>query len=229
MSINDIPKVIVSTHYDKNKIPKKVYDNIKKYAPNYKFKIYDDKEIKSFLKKYYNIKLLNTFLKLDNGAHKADLFRYCYLNKYGGIYIDIKTKLIKNIDKIFNKKNVNFYTVLSMHKSTIYQGIIASKPKNPIFISLIKHIVNVKKPINRYFEFTIDFYKKLQKIYKNTELYNKFYKDKNNKYNLYLFEEKCTKNACDCDDGLDRYKRCCYANDNNKKIIKIRYSDYPWK
>ena len=123
---NEIPKIIVSTYYDKNKIPQKVYDNIKEYAPNYKFKIYDDQEIALFLKKYYGKDVLNTFLTLHRGAHKADLFRYCYLYIYGGIYLDIKTKLIKNIDDIFNKPNVNFYTVLSMHKPTIYQGIIAN-------------------------------------------------------------------------------------------------------
>tara|TARA_A100001015_G_C15029482_1_gene732369 strand:- start:2645 stop:3418 length:774 start_codon:yes stop_codon:yes gene_type:complete len=226
---NEIPKIIVSTYYDKNKIPQKVYDNMKEYAPNYKFKVYDDQEIALFLKKYYGKDVLNTFLTLHRGAHKADLFRYCYLYIYGGIYMDIKTKLIKNINDIFNKPNVNFYTVLSMHKPTIYQGIIATTPKNPIFLSLIEHIVNVEKPIKRYFEFTIDFYRKLKKFYDNIEFHNNMYKDKYNKYNLYLFEEKCTRNPEDCEDGLDKYKRCCYIYDKNEKIIKIRYSDYPWK
>ena len=94
---------------------------------------------------------------------------------------------------------------------------------------LIEHIVNVKKPIKRYFEFTIDFYRKLQKFYDNIEFHNNMYKDKYNKYNLYLFEEKCTRNPEDCEDGLDKYKRCCYVYDKNEKIIKIRYSDFPWK
>ena len=48
---NEIPKIIVSTYYDKNKIPQKVYDNMKEYASNYKFKVYDDQEIALFLKK----------------------------------------------------------------------------------------------------------------------------------------------------------------------------------
>ena len=32
----------------------------------------------------------------------------------------------------------------------------------------------------------------------------------------------------DCEDGLDKYNKCCYIYDNNEKIIKTRYSDYPW-
>lgn len=224
-----IPKVIISTYFDKSKIPNKVNENIKKYAPNYKYIVYDDNEIALFLKRNFSHDVLNTFLTLHRGAHKADLFRYCYLYMYGGIYLDIKTKLIKNIDLIFNKKNVDFYTVLSMHKPTIYQGIIASKPKNPIFLSLIDYIVHYPKPVKKYFAFTIDFYNKLKLFYKNEIFYNGLYESQCKKFNLYLFEEKCTRNVEDCEDGLDKYKRCCYVYDNNEKIIKTRYSDYPWK
>ena len=224
----EIPKVIISTYHDKSKIPRKVYDNIKKFASSYKHIVYDDEQIVIFLKKYFGNDVLNTFLTLHRGAHKADLFRYCYLYIYGGVYLDIKTVLIKDLDLVFNKPNVNFYTVLSMHKPTIYQGIIATKPRNPIFLPLIEHIVNVPKPVKRYFEFTSDFNRKLRKFYINDQLFNQFYKDKYNKFNLYLFEEKCTKDAKDCEDGLDKYKKCCFVYDNNEKIIKIRYSDYPW-
>ena len=226
---NKIPKVIISTYFDKSKIPQKVYDNIKEFAPNYKHIIYDDNEIVLFLKKYYGQDVLNTFLTLHRGAHKADLFRYCYLYVYGGVYLDIKTKLIKNIDTIFNKEKVDFYTVLSMHKPTIYQGIIATKAKNPIFLKLIDYIVHYPKPVKRYFAFTIDFYKKLRILYNENTFFNTYYCDPNKKFNLYLFDEKCTKNPGDCEDGLDKYKKCCYIYDKNEKIIKVRYSDFPWK
>ncbi len=218
---NKIPKIIISTYHNKNMIPNKVYRNIKKYAPNYKHIIYDDNDIVMFLKKYYNPKILETFYKL-NGAHKADLFRYCYLYKFGGIYLDIKTELIQNIDTIFNKKNINLYTVFSMFPGTIYQGIIAAVPNMLIFEDLIKFMVQIKKPVRPYFAFTYDFYRKL-KIYCFQNL-NRGYNNKN----VYLFYEKCTRNPFDCKDGLDRYNKCCYVYDNNLKIIKTRYSDYPW-
>ena len=125
---NVIPKVIVSTYFNKQKIPKKVYNNIKKYAPNYRFLIFDDNDIIIFLKQNYPKKVLETFYSLNQGPHKADLFRYCYLYKFGGIYIDIKTVLIKNIDDILNKKNVDLYTVISRTNYTIHQGVIASVP-----------------------------------------------------------------------------------------------------
>lgn len=220
-----IPKVIISTYHTKSKIPKKVYKNIKKYAPDYKHLIFDDNDIIYFMKKYYPKEVLDIFHKLKRGAHKADLFRYCYLYKFGGVYLDIKTELIENINKTFSKNNIHLYTVLSKHKHTIYQGIIASTPKNPIFKKLINYIINIDKPIKRYLVFTYDFYKKLQE-----SCYGKVKRgyNKGSYGNFYLFQEYCSKNPGECSDGLDRYKYCCFVKDGNKKVIKTRYSDYPW-
>jgi len=223
-----IPKIIISTIHDKNLIPQKVYDNIKEFAPNYKYIIYDDNQIIDFFKRYYGENVLKTFQCLG-GAHKADLFRYCYLYIYGGVYLDIKTKLIKKLDDVFNKKDVQFYTCLSWFKGTIYQGIIATKPKNPIFLNLIDYIIKIEKPVKRYFSFTRDFYKNVKILYKKNYLYNGFYKDPLNKFNLYLFTEICSRDPTKCEDGLDRYNKCCHIYDNNEKVIKVRYSDYPWK
>lgn len=225
-----IPKTIISTYHQKNKIPQKVYKNIKKYAPNYKYTVFNDNEIIKFLRDNYDDNVILTFNQLK-GAHKADLFRYCYLYKRGGIYLDIKTELIKDINKVFNEKDTQFYTVLSGGKyknKTIYQGIIATLPNNPIFEKLINFMVNLKKPVRHYQIFTTDFYNQLKNIYldKNKKyLKSGFYKGE---FNLYLFIEKCTTNECDCYDGLDRYNRCCYIYNNDQKIIKTRYSEYPW-
>ena len=97
---------IFQTYHNKSAIPKKVYDNIKKYAPNYKHIITDDSENKKFIMKYYGKKYRDAYNKLENGAHKADLWRYLVLYKYGGIYMDIKTELLKSLDDIFIDKSM---------------------------------------------------------------------------------------------------------------------------
>ena len=97
-----IPKVIIQTYHNKNKIPEKVYQNIRKYSPGYQHIIFDDKECIQFLEKEYGSTLVSKFKKIKIGAHKSDLFRYCYLYKYGGIYLDIKTELIKPINFILS-------------------------------------------------------------------------------------------------------------------------------
>jgi hypothetical protein len=220
-----IPKIIIQTYYKKEKIPNKVYKNIKKYAPDYEHLIYDDEECEEFLKKYFNPNILTTFKKLK-GAHKADLFRYCYLYKHGGVYLDIKTELIRPIDEVFNKNYT--YSVLSIIKNTVYQGIIATPPKNPIFLKLIYFMVKLveRKVKFPYIIFTFDFFQKI-KNYCGV-LPTAGLNDTNDTYPYYLFTEKCSKDKNKCKDGLDRYGLCCYVYDGNERMIKSRYSDFPW-
>lgn len=223
---NTIPNVIMQTYHKKKNIPKKVYDNIKKYAPDYKHIIFDDQECIEFIQKYYSDSVVNTFHKLK-GAHKADLFRYCYLYKFGGIYLDIKTELIRPLNEIF--LNNYTYSVLSIINNTVYQGVIAAPPQNPIFLKLIYFMVKLRERKSNfpYIIFTIDFHQKVKQYCNNKPVIG-FNKNLTNEFDFYLFQEKCTKNAKDCKDGLDRYKLCCYIYDGDEKVFKSRYSDFPW-
>ena len=222
---NITPKVIYQTYMDKSKIPQKVYTNIKEYAKGYKHIIYDDAECIKFLKENYPPNVLDAFNTLIKGAHKADLFRYCLLYKYGGIYLDIKTNLIKPIDQIFTKNYL--YSVIAKNKRSIYQGIIATPPNNPLFKVLINHIIENKHITRDYLRFTREFYNQLN-ILCNKRVKCGYNKNQKSKIDIYLFEEICSKNIYECYDGLDRYRLCCYVYDRKKKIIKTRYSDYPW-
>jgi len=220
-----IPKIIIQTYYKKEKIPDKIYKNIKKYAPDYEHIIYDDEECEEFLKKYFNPNILVTFKKLK-GAHKADLFRYCYLYKYGGVYLDIKTELIRPIGEVFNKSYT--YSVLSIIKNTVYQGIIATPPKNPVFLKLIYFMVKLveRKVKFPYIIFTFDFFQKIKNYCGMPPIAG--LNESKDTYPYYLFTEKCSKDRNKCTDGLDRYGLCCFVYDGNERMIKSRYSDFPW-
>ena len=218
----EIPKVIIQTYHDKSKIPQKVYENIKKYAPNYKHIVFDDSQCIKFLKIYYGNKYVEKFNSFEKGAHKADLFRYCYLYKFGGIYIDIKTELVKNLDSII-QKNFNFYSVLSKNKNTVYQGIIITYKNNNLFKDLIEMIFNSSHSYLKkdYLLFTKQMYEKLCEQSNQSKLnYGK------NNNNIYLFYENCKNQICY--DGKDRYGYCCFIYDNDEKLFKTRYSDFPW-
>ena len=104
ISNESIPNILFQTHHNKSEIPEYIFDNIKKYAPSYTHMLYDDDDALIFLNKYFSKCVINRFKSLKSGAHKADLLRYCLLYIYGGIYLDIKVILIKNIDDIFKNK-----------------------------------------------------------------------------------------------------------------------------
>ena len=229
---SSIPKKLIQTYYDKSRIPDKVFSNIKKFAPDYEQIIFDDNDITQFLRKYFNSSVIETFNKLK-GAHKADLFRYCYMYKFGGVYLDIKTELVMPLNKIFDKNYT--YTVISIVKDSIYQGIIASLPENPIFLKLIHFMIELvrnKVPSlhvpREYIIFTIDFWNKIKEETGANPKPGENVNITNSHFNYYLFKEGCTTNKEDCYDGLDKHKMCCNVYDNGKRIIKTRYSDFPW-
>lgn len=203
------PKILFQTHYDKNLIPQKVYDNIKKYASNYKHIVYDDKECIDFLQKNYNSEIVERFKSLKLGCHKSDLFRYCWLYKNGGVYLDVKIILLKNLEDIFID-DTKLYTVKSVRGKEIFQGIISTPPNNPIFKNLItKILIRYDFVIkNNYHIFTQDFF-------------NEFKEGK-------LFKEICnTKQTSDL--KLSRYNNKCAIYDGSERLFITRYHDYPWK
>ena len=225
-----IPKKVIQTYFDISKIPQKVYNNMDIYANGFEHIIYDDNSALSFLDEFYSKHVVQAFNKLKIDAHKADLLRYCLLYIYGGIYLDIKTELIVPLSEIFySNSNIDIYVVLMNDKTGIYNGVIATKPQNKIFLQLIDHILDITytKSDIPYHIFIKHF---LIVLSSNIETSITLSKTLNSKFGrVYFFTEIFTKNDSDCPDGLDRYGFCCYIYDNNKKIIKVRYSDYPWK
>ena len=221
----DIPKQIHQTYFDKSKIPEKVKTNLLKYAGGYDVNFYDDEDIKKFLKTHFSIEVLKCFETLKNGAHKADLFRYCILYAYGGIYLDIKTELIQDIQELFPPGTVS---TVATSNELIYQGVIASPPRQEIFLTLIDGILRsgTNFPYNLFLRDFMRYIRKdcdIKKIHKNGSVLT----GKKHKYKI--FYESISNDSSQCYDGLDRYGICSYITYEGKRIMKTRYSDYPWK
>jgi mannosyltransferase OCH1-like enzyme len=219
-------KYIYQTYIDKKKIPNKVYINKKKYCPEYEHIVFDDNDCKNFLLENYGREYVNIFNRLNVGAHKADFFRYCLLYIKGGVYMDIKMELIMPLDKLIKDKKI-MYTNICASKKCIYQAFIYSPPRNPIFLDLIEHIKRTCNNDKKDYMIYVNYLHK----YIKTNSKNKKVKPGLNKMNtckdIYLFEEKGY-NKKVCYDGNDRHGGCFFITDNNKKIVKCRYADYPW-
>lgn len=228
LNIQNNKLYLFQTYHTKSLIPTKVYKNIKEYAPNYIHKIFNDNECKEFILKEYGKKYVNAFNLLKSGAHKADLWRYCILYKYGGVYLDIKTKLTKNIDEIFIDKT-KMYIVESNNGYTIHNGIIYSPPKNKLLLYLIEHILkNIKKVNNYYLLFCHEFFNLVKKKSLNKSIDKFTYlKMNDNIPDIYIYKEICSNNKEHCSDGLNKTnKKCCIVTDKYKnKIMQVRYAD----
>ena len=77
-----------------------------------------------------------------------------------------------------------------------------------------------------YIIFTFDFFQKIKNYCGTLPIAG--FNQSQETYPYYLFTEKCSKDRTKCKDGLDRYGLCCYVYDGNERMIKSRYSDFPW-
>ncbi len=107
--------------------------------------IYDDEDCRNFLKKYFIPDVVNAFDSLIPGAYKADLWRYCILYYYGGIYQDIKYYPVGKFKYINLTDKEYFVRDIKLSGGGIYNALMICKPRNHILYKCIKQIIeNVK-------------------------------------------------------------------------------------
>lgn len=223
-----IPKIVWQTYDDKNSIPQKVFDNIKKYCKGYTHHIYDDSQCKKILS-IFGQKYVNAFDNLKLGCHKADLWRYACMYLMGGVYLDIKIELLKDLDEIL-KNNDHLYICICQYG--IFNGIIATPPKNDIFLSLMDTMVQFSETNQKmYFVTVMDFYNEIsERMKKSTNpctpcvcpgLYEHL--------KLTIFYENIIRNSSNKEER-DRYGLVCRGHSyNGEQIFNTRYNDFPWK
>lgn len=69
--------------------------------PKMIFKMYDDDDIDLYIKTHFVDRVYRCYNAINSkyGASRADFFRYCVLYLEGGVYVDIKTALTKDVFK----------------------------------------------------------------------------------------------------------------------------------
>ncbi len=154
-----IPKNIYQIYLYEKDIPIQIKDNIdriKKQNPNYKYRLFTEKDIDIFIKNNYSKDIYDTYNTINWNVVKADLFRYLLIYKIGGIYLDIKSCFKKPLDdiiKIDNNYILSYWKkpcnvkLLGHSKGEFVNFFIISKPNHPF---LKKVIDNVIKNIKNY-------------------------------------------------------------------------------
>ncbi len=128
---------------------KKNMELLKKQNPEFTHHLFDDAMCRSFIQDRFDKKVLHAFDKLKPGAYKADLWRYCVLYKYGGIYLDIKYKCCNQF-KLYSLTDAEYFIKDRPveKKPGIYQALMICLPKNKFLYNCINQIVeNVKNNI----------------------------------------------------------------------------------
>ncbi|MBX9266408.1 glycosyltransferase family 32 protein [Chromobacterium violaceum] len=122
-----IPKLIHQTYFARENIPPELQENIEKLKrdnPNWKYYLYNDRDIENFIQTIYGDAVLKSWHRIDPayGAARADLFRYLCLYHFGGVYMDIKSSLSKPLDELIQPDDHYLLSQWDHSKGSQYSG-----------------------------------------------------------------------------------------------------------
>lgn len=117
--------------------------------PEFQHHLFDDNDCREFIKNEMgDIEgVLEAYDGLVPGAYKADLWRYCIIYRYGGIYLDIKFKPVNDFKfkELVYKEHFVLDRADLIGRPAVYNALIVAKAGNPILKQCIEKIVfNVK-------------------------------------------------------------------------------------
>jgi mannosyltransferase OCH1-like enzyme len=136
-----VPRKVIQTWKSWDTTDVRAKKGLDMYLGGFDYRFYDDNACLKFLKENYGGRVLEKYMSFSLGAHRADLFRYCYLYLNGGIYMDIKTRLVRPVAEVFPDPH-RCYSVLSYWKGSMYQGILAVPPGHPVMRDAINNTLN---------------------------------------------------------------------------------------
>jgi len=114
--------------------------------PEYDYHYFDNESSRNFLVTEYGSRLVAAYDDLIPGAFKADLFRYCYLYKHGGIYIDTGMTCLKPFREMIREDDRFVAPEDNGNGISIYNAFIACTPKHPIIArAILLSFKNIEK------------------------------------------------------------------------------------
>lgn len=139
-----IPKKIHQTWETKNITPgiQSYIDKLKNLNPDFDYKLYDKDDRETFLKEHFDDKVFQAYSRIVPGAMKTDLWRYCLLYEYGGIFSDIDLDYISPLPEVINGFSFVCPIDLDNDFNSPHQalnGFLCSSPGHPI----LKHCIDL--------------------------------------------------------------------------------------
>lgn len=127
--------------------------NIQMLNPQYTYEFYNNRDRRQFISECYNDEVLNTYDGLVSGAFKADLFRYCWLYKKGGIYVDCKMIQRVPFSKIIDPED-EFYLCEDRIPNAYQNCFIGAKGKQEDMLkSIVECVRRFKEKIHHRVSF----------------------------------------------------------------------------
>jgi Glycosyltransferase sugar-binding region containing DXD motif len=122
-------------------------DSWKKWNPHYQFVLHTNTDCEKFIQNNFEERVFRAYCNIGPNAFKTDLWRYCILYVYGGVYADIDTVCMCNIDDVI-KDDMDFVIHIDLNNKpfdgeyNLFNSFIASAPGCELFLRTIYRIVD---------------------------------------------------------------------------------------
>lgn len=136
-----ISKVIFQTWKSKTELPANFaywQQTFKDLHPNYQYRLWDDADNRAFIEKNFPW-FLERYDSFPAEIYRADAVRYFFLYRFGGIYADLDTECLRNLDPLLTGGDV----------------ILGRMGSNPAFEHSIPNAFMMSKPRQEFWLFVI--------------------------------------------------------------------------
>lgn len=126
-------------------LPPKMQESVntlRRENPEFHYHLFDDNDCREFIQKHFDYNVLYAYDSLIPGAFKADLWRYCVLYVYGGIYLDIKYHTVNGFKLIQLTDKEYFVRDITDSGSGIYNAFMVCKKGNQKMYNCIYKIID---------------------------------------------------------------------------------------
>ena len=122
--------------------------NFLKMNPQYKYYLYTDNDMNNFVNTHFKGEIAECYNRLNIIVAKVDFWRYLVLYKYGGIYLDMDSSILKPLDELIKEEDNAIITAENNPNIYVQWALIFSK-QHPILKKIIELVTdNIRN--NRY-------------------------------------------------------------------------------
>lgn len=102
-----IPKIIhqtVRSKFEMDPVLKENIERIKGLNPDWEHRLYDNEDCRSFIANHCSARMLQLYERISPryGAARADFFRYLLMYEVGGVYLDIKSTVVRPLSSVLS-------------------------------------------------------------------------------------------------------------------------------
>lgn len=219
-----IPRNIVQS-FSSRYVTERTKKNIENWVTmneEYSYTYFDENEIVNFIIEHYSNEHLETFYKINAGAGRADFFRYLYLYKFGGVWVDI-TLVCNTPLREYIKETTELVLVHDVLPNNIYNAFMGFPKNHPVLEKCIEKCIEyVKNETHRHMGSRCIFHTTGPEMIKKE--YFSYYKDKKrNRENTVVLKKKFSLTK-DFLKKLDTYYSL-YIFLKDKNVMKTKFDN----